>query len=99
MCTESVWDLFITGKFSLKDAKYKLARVKHLWRRLGRKLEFSDAQLDKIMSDHPNIKPEGWMNIMLEQKARKKLEWVDIVMALIGIGQPKLAREISGIME
>ena len=34
------------------------------------------------------------MNIMLERKAQKRLEWMDIVKALMGIGQPALAREI-----
>ena len=67
---------------------------------------FSHAQIDEIVRDHPDSNPEGWMNIMLEQKAQKRLEWVDIVEALMGIGQPALAREIHedhhqtlGIME
>ena len=66
----------------------------HLWRRLGKKFGFSDDQLDEIKRDYPDSNPEGWMNIMLEQKAQKRLEWVDIVKALMGIGQPALARKI-----
>ena len=89
---------FITGKFSLDDAKNMLITVAHLWRRLGKKFEFSDAQLDAIMKDHPDDSPEEWMSIMLEQRAQKNLEWVEIVKALLSISQPDLAREIGNGM-